>query len=405
MKQIKVAVFGAGNRGNAYGEYALLHPNELKVVAFAELAQEKRDIFQQKHNIPNDMVFDNWQEVLNRPKFCDAILICIQDADHKDAAIKAMELGYDLLLEKPIANNWEDCVQIEQKAIETGRTVMVCHVLRYTHFFKTIKRLIDAGKVGEIVSINHTESVNYWHQAHAFVRGNWRNSNETSPMILAKSCHDLDILNWLTGKKCKKIASFGSLKHFKAENAPVGSSLRCSTCEVEENCPYSAYKLYLHTYEYPTNMLTTDLTPAGVIKAIKEGPYGRCVYHCDNNVVDNQVVAMEYEDGISVNFTMCAFNFWRERDINIMGTRGQIIGGMAQGIVEVHNFLDKSHEQYKTQTGAGHGGGDTAIMKSFVKVMNGDTSESASDISVSTASHKMAFIAEQARLTGKVIEV
>ena len=328
MGQKKTAiVLGAGSRGRAYADYSLHSPEELQIVGVAEPDEKRRAKFAEKYHIPAERCYVGWKEILEEPKFADAAFVCTMDAMHTEPAVKAMRLGYDVLLEKPMSNTPEDCLAIEAAVRETGRALTVCHVLRYTSFYGTLKKLIDEGKIGEVATIDQIENVGYWHQAHSFVRGNWRNSLESSPMILQKSCHDLDIISWLIGKPCKWVSSFGSLQHFTAENAPKGAPDNCMKgCPASESCPYYAPKIYLNgNIEWPVNVLTTDLTPEGITKALKEGPYGRCVYHCDNDVVDREVVCMEYEGGVTASFTMTAFTADMTRQIKIMGTKGRLL--------------------------------------------------------------------------------
>ena len=289
MKPITAVVLGAGNRGSVYGSFAKACPGELQVVALAEPRADRLGILADELNIPESGRFTSWQELLERPRMADCAFVCTLDDDHTEPAIRAMELGYHVLLEKPMSNTEEECRLIADTAARTGRTLAVCHVLRYTPFYMTLKNLIDQGAVGQVTAINQIENVGYWHQAHSFVRGNWRTVRETSPMILQKSCHDMDILLWLMGKDCRRVQSFGSLGHFTPENAPAGAPERClDGCPHADTCPYYAPALYMDMNRtgWPVDVITTDLSEEGRRKALAEGPYGRCVYHCDNDVVD-----------------------------------------------------------------------------------------------------------------------
>ncbi len=415
---ITVAIAGAGGRGrNAYANIILKMQDKMKVVAVADLIREKVDTVAKEHNIPTDMCFDSAEEMLEKDKLADMMFICTQDKDHYGHAMKALEKGYHLLLEKPISPSLSECKQIAELANKKNLTVVVCHVLRYTPFYKTLKDILDEGTIGKIMTVNAEECVGYWHQAHSFVRGNWRNSDETSPMILAKCCHDMDILLWLIGKKCEKVSSFGSLNYFNSANAPEGAGERCFECpkEVRANCPYDCEKLYLdgprgvrNGYKgWPVNILNMNPTEENTIESLKTGPYGKCVFHCDNNVVDNQILNMQLEGGITLNFTMSAFTPEIRRTVRIRGTHGEILGDMEAKTLKITKFgekqivIDTSTAESAGGTGAGHGGGDAGILKSIVDYFIGnEVSKSLSSIDHSIESHFVALAAEESRVNG-----
>lgn len=410
MKKIKAALIGAGQRGmDSYAVYALKHPNELEFVAVAEPDEDRRNKFAKLHDIYSDMVFESWEELLDRPKLCEALLICTQDSMHYEPTMKALDAGYDILLEKPMSNRLEECVDMADKADEKNRLLMICHVLRYTKVFNKLKQILDSGVIGDIVSIQHNENVGFFHQAHSFVRGNWRKSKETSPMILAKSCHDMDILNYLIGKRCLSISSYGSLKLFKEENAPAGVPDRCTDgCPEEDKCPFNALG-YLENRQYRDvfrKVVSDDTSEKAVIEALKTGPYGRCVYKCDNDVVDHQVVNMLYEEGITAVFTMCAFTNQGSRTIKIMGTEGEIRGHIERGEIEISDFLTGNMETVKINADSSmHSGGDEGIMKAFINQVKSKDKNPLTSASVSVQSHEMAFAAEKSRLEGKMIKL
>ncbi|HHV60242.1 MAG TPA: Gfo/Idh/MocA family oxidoreductase [Clostridiaceae bacterium] len=410
MGKITAVLLGAGMRGTyAYASYALKHPDEIQFVAVAEPDKVKREYFCKTHSIPEDMCFERWEQLLEKPRLADALLICTQDKMHYEPAIKALEKGYHLLVEKPMSPDPLECIKMGELAKEKERVFLVCHVLRYTDFFSTIKNMLDEGRIGKLISIQHNENVAYWHQAHSFVRGNWRNSDETSPMILAKCCHDMDIMAWLAGGKCIKVSSFGSLTHFKKENAPKGAPERClDGCPVSDECIYYAPRQYLtENTGWPTAAICTDMSIEGRTRALKEGPYGRCVYYCDNNVVDHQVVNLAFDNEVTAAFTMCAFTKDCTRTIKLMGTKGEIRGHMEKKEIEIIDFASGENEKIILQNAReGHGGGDIKIMKEFVRLVQSDGREkglTSADLSVQ--SHIMAFAAEKSRLTGSVVEI
>ena len=360
-------------------------------------------------NLGPEARFATWQDVLRLPRMADCAFICTLDDDHTAPALKAMELGYHLLLEKPMSNTEEACRAIVDMADKTGRTLAVCHVLRYTPFFMTLKHLIDRGEVGEVTTINQIENVGYWHQAHSFVRGNWRTLRETSPMILQKSCHDMDMILWLMGKNCKRVQSFGSLGHFTPKNAPEGAPQRClDGCPHAESCPYYAPKLYLNMdlTGWPVDVITTDLSEEGRRKALEVGPYGRCVYHCDNDVVDRQVVNLEFEGGGVATFTMTGLSADFSRQLKIFGTEGQIQADMGTKEIVLHRFGEEKKIILPDigREVSGHGGGDYGIMGDFLRILR-EGGESRTGARISLQSHLICFAAERSRKENIVVEL
>jgi len=306
---MRAIMVGAGNRGlRTYGRYAELYPHKIKFVGVAEPDPVRRKRFSEIHHIGSGDQYASWEELLSKPQLCEAAFICTQDRMHFRPTLAALEKGYHVLLEKPMSQDPVECIRMAEWAEEKDRLLVIGHVLRFTAFFSTIKRIVDAGKIGDIVSIQHSENIGYWHFAHSFVRGNWRKTAESSPMILTKCCHDMDILLWLLdGRSCVKLSSFGSLRHFHWGNAPEGSTERCTDgCSAEKDCPYSALKVYLGTPGGPwyarglhpvtreslgrlKAVVSHDTGSTEVMEALRTGPYGRCVYRCDNDVADNQV--------------------------------------------------------------------------------------------------------------------
>ncbi len=410
MKIPTAILIGAGSRGReVYAEYAY-RTGKLKIVAVGEPNYERRNYVANRLSIPKNLAFEDWRELLTLGKIADGAIIATKDDLHVEPAIEFMKLGYDLLLEKPMDRTLAGAVEITKASKKYGRRVIVAHVLRYTKFFQKIKELLDSNVIGEVVGINHIENVGFWHVAHSYVRGNWRRTDETAPMILTKSCHDMDILYWLIGRKCDKIASFGSLSHFKKENKPADAGSRCLECPVEQECPYSAVKLYLNENQgWPQNVISDDLSIEGRIKALKEGPYGRCVYECDNDVVDHQVAILSFRD-LTVTFTMQGFTNEIDRRIRIFGTKGEINGRFNKGEIEILLFgKDRILIDIKNDIFAifeGHGGGDIRMLDEFAKMLSdtnyNELSTSAED---SLESHIMAWAAEQSRITNSVVDM
>lgn len=408
---MKLALIGAGQRGMIYAEYACFNKG-VDIVAVVEPHEERREIAAEKFQIVAENCFDNVDDFFEKHIECDAVIIASMDKDHYKQAVRALQLGYDLLLEKPISPNIAECMEIWQEAKKNKRKVIVCHVLRYTNFFSEIKKILDSKELGKIVAIQHNENVGNYHIAHSFVRGNWRNSEESSPIIMQKSCHDMDILTWLVDSEAKRIASFGTLAHFKAENAPEGSSDRCSTCSLGEECHYNAYRAYLPVRGgWPATLLGSDQSEEGIRKALETSPYGRCVYHCDNNVCDHQVTLIEFKNGVNASFVLSGFTNRMNRTLKIMCEQGEIRAEDEGCIIEVTKFNANAVEKTEKRiiraelVGGAHGGGDVLLMEDFLAELENNSEDSRTAIDRSIESHVMAFAAEEARVTGKVVDI
>jgi predicted dehydrogenase len=407
-KLVKIIIIGAGDRGFAYADYAKKHPDLVSIVGVAEPRDHYRDKMAAEHNIPTESCFKCWREVLSRDKFSDGVIIATQDSLHAAPAIAFAEKGYHMLLEKPMAPNERDCKMIAEVVSKTGIIFGVCHVLRYTNYTKKLKAIIDSGRIGDVINIQHLEPVGYYHQAHSFVRGNWRRECDSTFMLLSKCSHDMDWIRYLMGCGCQSVSSFGSLCYFKPENRPPDAADRCLDCSIEQTCAYSAKKIYLKrvqegSLKWPVNVITSELSEKGVVEALKTGPYGRCVWACDNDVVDNQVVNMLFEGGKTASLTMTAFCDVTHRKTRIFGTKGRIEGNV--DTIELYDFLSDETELIENDdTSGGHGGGDYYIMEHFAKALaNNDPSSMLSGAQETLESHMMTFAAERARKTCSVI--
>ncbi len=405
-----LVLLGAGQRGMVYARCA--HEKGCRITAIAEKDPVKREIARREFGVPAERCFADAAELLARPKMGEAAMIATMDRDHFGHAMPAMEKGYHLLLEKPISPIPEETLAIEEKARETGCRVVVCHVLRYSPFFREIKKQLDAGAIGRIVTVQHNENIGNYHMAHSFVRGNWRRSDTASPLIMQKSCHDLDLLVWLIGSGCRQTASFGSLTYFKPENAPAGSAARCADCSRRDTCRFSAYKAYLPVRgRWPATAVTEDQTEEGLLEAIRTGPYGRCVYRCDNNVCDHQVTVLEFDNGVTATFNLSGFTNRIARTLKIMGEDGELRASENTNEIEITRFGANGVDRYETRViypdraATGHGGGDGGIVEDFLALLEGRRAEAATDIRYSVESHMMACAAEEARLTGQVVNI
>lgn len=410
-KKITAAICGFGIRGaEAYAGYQKLRPEELEVVAVADPREDRRTLAVREFGLRPERCFESGEALLARERLADVLIIATQDTDHIRYALPALEKGYHLLLEKPISPNLDECVALREKAHECGRVVIVCHVLRYTQFYQKLHDLLREGVIGKLQSLHATENVAYWHFAHSFVRGNWRRKDLSSPVILAKSCHDMDIIRWLVGKPCLRVSSFGSLDWFRPQNAPEGSGKRCLDCGAKAGCPYDAEKIYLDNpksgyrsgaRQWPLTVLTSDVSEENLYQALREGPYGRCVYHCDNDVADHQVVIMEFEEGVTAAFSMCAFTENCHRTIRLMGAMGELEGDLEENAIYVRRFgqpeekivLDPVSDEF-----AGHGGGDSRLMEYLCAMISQGERDALTSVDASVESHVMALAAEESRL-------
>lgn len=402
-------LIGAGSRGMIYSTWAKAH--DISIAAVAELRKGRLEYAAKQLNVPHNRQFTNADNLFRLGKIADAAIITTLDRDHYAHVMQALDCGYDILLEKPISPDPGECLEIEQKANSLGRKITVCHVLRYTNFWSRIKDILDSGELGKIVAIKHSENIGNFHMAHSFVRGNWRNDTLSSPIIMQKSCHDLDILLWLTGAHCTRVSAFGGLSYFREENAPEGSSDRCCTCSVVESCRFDAKKAYLPVLgQWPADVVCLEQTEESLLNALKTGPYGRCVYRCDNNVCDHMSILMEFDSGVTATFSLTAQTSACHRNIHIMCEDGEIKAddGKRQILVRKHvssqaDTFEERIIQVRTD-GSGHGGGDAGIMEEFTANLR-RPEESRSSISQSVESHLMACAIEQARLTGTVVNL
>lgn len=414
-KPVTAIVIGAGARGRTYASYSEHYPKSLKIVGVADINRERQEYMKNLYQIPDEHCFGDWSEVFSRPKFADAVIIATPDNLHYAPALKAMAAGYDLLLEKPVAQSIKECTDILKYAKRYDRIVGICHVLRYAPYFIALKKVLDSGKIGDLVSIQHMECIRFYHMAHSYVRGNWKSSKDTTPIIIAKSCHDMDMMRWLVDKPCKSVSAYGGLKLFKRENAPEGSTARCLDCPVESECPYSAKKIYLeqrqflYVFDIPDNDCHNRKYDSLILEKLRTSEYGQCVYRCNNDQCDHFVASFEFDGNITGAFSMEAFTATGGRLTRIMGTKGWIEGDMKK--FTVTDFLTRKQLVWNKDISSlpgyeGHAGGDFGIVKDFVlAVANRDASYLTSTIDLSIESHVMGFLAEKSRVLKKRIDM
>ena len=408
MAPVSLVVIGAGERGTGYARWATRHPDRASVVGVAEPRELRRTRFAAEHGIAAGHAVADWRQLASRGRLADAVLICTQDRMHVEPAEAFASLGYHILLEKPMAPDETGCCRIVAAVEKAGVMLAVGHVMRYTPYTRAVKEIVDSGQLGDIMSVQHLEPLGFWHQAHSYVRGNWRRSDLATSMLMAKSCHDLDWLQYILGRAPRRVSSFGSLTHFTAANRPTGAADRCVTCSVEASCPYSAPRFYRDLLErgehrWPLSVVVEDFSPGALDEALRNGPYGRCVYACDNDAVDHQVVALEFPGTITATFTMTAFSKAAYRNTRLFGTRGELTGDGET--IRVYDFLTRAERLITPSSVAtdGHGGGDAGLMDAFIgAVATGNRELIRSGPRESLASHLAVFAAERARLNGTV---
>jgi predicted dehydrogenase len=449
---VEAILIGAGNRGaRVYAQYALRHPDQLRFVAVAEPDPVRRARFAAEHNIKVENTYPSWEPLLQRAQFAEAALICTQDDEHTGPTLAALNSGYHVLLEKPMATRAQDCRQLIEASEAAGRQLHICHVLRYTPHFGKLRELVQSGVIGQVIHVAHSENIAWWHMAHSYVRGNWR-SSKTSPMILAKCCHDFDILLWILDRPCLELSSVGSLAHFRPQHAPAQAAARCLDCQAAPNCPFDAAHIYLSMTPFwqnyvvlargfnrlavqtwlkspgliralakvyprlrqlndyrgwPLDVLCADPTPENIRAALESGPYGRCVYDCDNDVVDHQVVNMSFEDEITVTLTMQGFSHYEHRATRIEGSHALLTAEFGTGgsriMIAEHRSGRRTVIDTSPNDESGHGGGDEGLMSAFIASLRGKRALAVTTARQSLESHLMAFAAERARLEKRII--
>ena len=415
MKPVEAVIVGAGQRGtDVGGVFALQNPDKLKFIAVAELDDFKRNYFGDKHNIPADKRFKSYEDLLAQLQMAPLCFNFTMDKVHLPSSLAIMDKGYHLFLEKPMAVTPEDCMKIQAKAVKKSLMVHICHPLRYTPVYMMIKGLIKEGKIGKIISFSMTENVAYWHYAHSFVRGNWGVQDKCGPFILTKCCHDMDMAVWLADEKVKNVSSVGNLYFFKEENAPEGAPERCTDgCPVESTCPFNAITTYVEgIHEWPLSVITSDPTPDGRLEALKKGPYGRCVFRTDNDITDHQIVCVEFESGVSLDFVVRANTYHPYRSTRIIGTEGELNSHMEKTNITIDRFqqgIYKAHlqERYNPDLPSGtHGGGDSGAINNFLRCYKEDDFDSIyKSLDIAVEGHLLAFAAEKARVTSSVVKM
>lgn len=409
---MKIAILGVGSRGLHYGRLAK-ERGGIEFSALCDRDPEKLAIARETLSCGKRETFTEETDFFAGGKLADVLFLCTQDKDHYRQAMRALEIGYDILLEKPVSADPKECVKIAEKAGQLGRKVFVCHVLRYSGYYRKIKEVLESGVLGKVIQIDHAENISYWHFVHSYVRGNWRKEADGTPMIFAKCCHDMDLLYWWTGSRCRSVSSLGGLSYFTEANAPAGSTLKCTDCPLGKACVYHADYQYLpmdgegNRFAWGTYALTPREGEEAVREALRETAYGTCVFRCHNDVCDWQCAQMEMEDGTPIQFRVNAFHNENYRSTHIVGTLGEIYGNDLEEKLTLHRFGKEAEEinlslHDASAYGGGHVGGDGGMINDVLDCLEGKAApmERMATIDETVESHRMAAACEQSRKLG-----
>jgi len=414
MEPLEAVLIGAGNRGRfTYAAYARRHPGRLRLVALAEPDPVRRRTVGDELGLPEEARLADWREALARPGRARAAIVATGDTLHVGPALAAFDAGLHVLLEKPIALSPAECVRVVEAAERSGLLLQISHVLRYAPFYTAVRRTIESGSLGDLVAVDMKEHVAHWHMTHSYVRGKFRRRSLAAPLLLAKCCHDLDLLAWFADRPARRVSSFGSLDHYRAGRAPAGAPTRCTDgCPVQSRCPHDAVRFYAGPDDalasmWPWSDVSPDASRSARLRALETGPYGRCVYHCDNDVSDRQVVITEFDDGLAASFTVHGHGTHESRTLRLTGTLGELRGVLHRGVLEVtrHGSLEVERIEVPADP-LGHFGGDAGLLDHFTDVASRDAvSEARTSGRIALESHLLGFAAERARERGEVVDM
>lgn len=408
---VEAVLVGAGQRGRAvFGRYALDHPERLRIVGLAEPEPARRAEMARAHGLPPENVFDDFGSLFDHGRLAPVAIIATGDALHLEPTLRAFDTGHDVLLEKPMALHPEDCLRLVEAGEAKGRRLQVGHVLRYTPFYQQVAELLGQGALGRIVHLDLREHVARWHFVHSYVRGKFRSAATSAPILLAKACHDLDLLAWFADAEVQAVSSFGSLLHFDAEGAPAEVPPRCTDgCPVQASCPDDAVRFYLGPEDaiaelWPFSDLGSERSRTSRRRALEEGPYGRCVHCGDNDVLDHQVVALRFEGGATASFALHGFATHERRTLRITGTKGELRGVLQEGVLELETNGAPPRRFEIPGSAIDHYGGDAGLLADFTHVMSEPGRAPRTSGRSALASHLIGFAAEEARRSGRVVD-
>ncbi len=415
--KITVAIIGCGGRGlDAFGKpMQTTFGDRFQVVALCDIKSDTLGNAARELNISAENCFLS-EDAFFEAKRADLLVIATQDRDHARHLFKGLSLGYDIMVEKPLSSDREECLNMLRAQKQSGRKVFVGHELRYAATYMKIDELLRLGEIGQLISISETEQVWYGHFVHSYVRGPWRRMEDSSPVILAKCSHDIDLIQHYAGAKCKRVSSMGDLSWFKAENAPQGAAERCYDCKYRDTCPYSAWRLYVERMKNRPDYVFSSiivrphkLTLERAIEAVRTGPYGRCVYHCDNDMPDNQQCLMEFENGVRATLDMNAFTGNGGRIMDFHGSLGEIILNEDEDYIRIKRYGREEHETIAISSLVSgkvtHAGGDANMLRALYDMLTGKQSDVTS-LEDALESHFIGIAAEESRrMHGEIIKV
>ena len=404
---IRVCLIGAGQRGIHLARQLRHSSGKAKLVAVAEPGESTRLDIAKEFSLTEDVCFSGWKEMVESKIHCDAAIIATLDNQHTAPVLASLDKGWDILLEKPVADKFEDILKIEQVREKTGKLISVCQTLRYKKNFRKVKELVDDGEIGEVVTLEYLEAIGNIRFSHNYVRGKWGREEDNTFLLLHKSSHDLDFISWIIEKPCLKVSSFGGLKYFNLDNTPTGSASRCGNeCQVEQSCIYSALNLYVYTDRtaWPASTVSKDHSLQTHLDVINNGPLGKCGWRSGNNVVDHQVVAMEFEGNVTAIFTMSGFTSFIGRRIRIHGTTGDLFFDEANQLIRLTKYGSGEEKEFLFDPDPFTHPEDQEIVGNWIEaIRKNDISGIAVDIKEVIKTHSIVFAAEKSRLENKMI--
>ena len=411
--RLEAVIIGAGARGNrVFAELMRTQPTGWRVSAVVEPDGDRREAFRRKHDLPQERAFESLEALLAGERVGDVAFICTPDVTHYSICSEVSAAGYDVLLEKPIATSMPDTLALLDVQQTHRNRIFVAHVLRYAPFFRAVKEIVASRRYGLVRNIRMTENVGHWHFAHSYVRGNWRRREETAPIVLTKSSHDLDLIAWLMEEdRPAFVSSFGSLEYFTEKNAPEGAAERCVDCPLQDTCRYSATRFYVHDEPgWPYDVVAPVAPEDGVVEArrrgVETGQYGRCVWRNDNDVCDNQTVSVVFESGVHARFGLYGLTADNTRRITVLMDDAELVGDLHRGQLTIYPFTGRKDDLRPEPVDIPaaedhHGGGDLALLETlYDHLTTGNQEEVMTSLHSSIASHVLAFLAEESRTQG-----
>jgi predicted dehydrogenase len=407
MAPLKIAVIGAGVRGTGLARKIAESGFSAEIIAVAEPDDEKRKDFAEEFKLSDSVLFKSWEDLTSTLEDCDAAVIATLDNQHTGPALASLNRGWHILIEKPLADSYADCQLIDKTREEKNKVVAVCHTLRFMNGFSHLKKILDSGTIGQLVHIDHFEAIGHLRFVHNYVRGRWAQVKNNTFLLLHKCCHDIDFINWLVKEPCRSVSSFGSLKYFTRENAPEGSTQRCiDNCTLKDSCQYSAIRIYTegNLSEWPAKDICKIHTPEAHTEKITNGPYGLCVWHANNDVVDHQSVLMEFEGGTTATCTLSGYSATNGRRIRLQGTHGEVYYEEALKQISIKRFADNEYETVSIPARETYHPEDKDIIDNWISSIIYSTPV-AVDTKEATRTLAVVFAAELSRKENRIVDM